>query len=50
MVCDFTSFSAIFQSYQDDGTVIMKSYLQLNLVHGLERFPPPAGLERGIAK
>ena len=24
MTCDFTSFSTVFQSYQDDGRVIMK--------------------------
>ena len=24
MTCDFTSFSTVFQSYQDDGRLIMK--------------------------
>ena len=24
MICDFTSFSTVFQSYQDDGRMIMK--------------------------
>ena len=24
MACDFTSFSTVFQSYQDDGRMIMK--------------------------
>ena len=26
MTCDFTSFSKVFQSYQDDGKLIMKSF------------------------
>ena len=29
MTCDFTSFSAVIQSYQDDGRLIMK-----DCVHG----------------
>ena len=38
MTCDFTSFSTVFQSYQDDGRVIMKGCgcVQWNLVYGLE--------------
>ena len=28
MACDFTSFSTVFQSYQDDGQMIMKGYVQ----------------------
>ena len=28
MTCDFTSFSTVFQSYQDDGRIIMKGCVQ----------------------
>ena len=28
ITCDFTSFSTVFQSYQDDGMVIMKGCVQ----------------------
>ena len=28
MTCDFTSFSTVFQSYQDDGRLIMKDCVQ----------------------
>ena len=34
MVCDFTSFSTVFQSYQDDGQMIMKRCVQWNPVYG----------------
>ena len=34
MICDFTSFSTVFQSYQDDGQMIMKGCVQWNLVYG----------------
>ena len=30
MTCGFTSFSTVFQSYQDDGWVIMKGCVQWN--------------------
>ena len=30
MTCKFTSFSTVFQSYQDDGQLIMKGCVQLN--------------------
>ena len=30
MTCDFTSFSTVFQSYQDDGQMIMKGCVQWN--------------------
>ena len=33
MTCDFTAFSTIFQSYQDDWRVIMKSIVQWNPVY-----------------
>ena len=34
MTCDFTSFLAVFQSYQDDGRMIMKGCVQLNPIYG----------------
>ena len=34
MICDFTSFSTVFQSYQDDGRMIMKGCVQWNPVYG----------------
>ena len=45
ITCDFTSFSTVFQSYQDDGQMIMKGCVQWNSVYGvrLSRFR----LERG---
>ena len=33
MTCDFTSFSTVFQSYQDDGRMIMKGCVQWNPVY-----------------
>ena len=30
MTCDFTSFSTVFQSYQDDRQMIMKGCVQWN--------------------
>ena len=38
MTCDFTSFSSVFQSYQDDGQMIMKGCVQWNPVYGWEDF------------
>ena len=34
MICDFTSFSTVLQSYQDDGRMIMKGCVQWNPVYG----------------
>ena len=34
MTCEFTSFSTVFQSYQDDGSLIMKGCVQWNSVYG----------------
>ena len=46
MTCDFTSFSTVFQSYEDDGQMIMKG-----LCNGspftAERSSPQMGLEPG---
>ena len=38
MSCDFTSFSTVFQSYQDDWRLIMKGCVQWNSVNGREDF------------
>ena len=34
IICDFISFSTVFQSYQDDGRMIMKGSVQWNTVCG----------------
>ena len=34
VTCDFTSFSIVFQSYQDDERLIMKGCVQWNPVYG----------------
>ena len=36
MTCDFTSFSTVFQSYQDDGQMIMKGCVQWSPVYRLK--------------
>ena len=38
ITCDFTSFSTVFQSYQDDVWMIMKGCVQWNSVYGWEDF------------
>ena len=38
MTCNFTSISTVFQSYQDDGLVIMKGCVQWNCVYGWKDF------------
>ena len=51
MTYDFTSFSTVFLSCQSDVRVIMKDYVQWNLIHEwLERFPPQAGFEPGTTR
>ena len=50
MICDFTSFLTVFQSYQDDESLIMEGCVQWNSVYSLETFPPPAGLELGTTR
>ena len=49
MTCDFTSFSTIFQSYQDDGRMIMKDYVQWN-PFTVEKISLQAGLKPRIAR
>ena len=34
ITCNFTSFSTVFQSYKDDGRVIVKDCAQLNPIYG----------------
>ena len=34
MICDFTSFLTVLQSYQDNGRMIMKGCVQWNPVYG----------------
>ena len=38
MTCEFTFFSTVFKSYQDDGRVIMKGCVQWNSVYCGEDF------------
>ena len=49
MICDFTSFSTVFQSYQDDGRMIMEGYVQWNLFT-FNKIWPQAGLELWTAR
>ena len=48
MTCDFTSFSTVFQSYQDDGRMIMKGCVEWIPVYSSEDFNS-SGLELGTA-
>ena len=34
MTCDLASFSTVFQSYQNDGRLIMKGFVQGNSAYG----------------
>ena len=47
MTCDFTSFSTVFQSYQADGRLIMKGYVQWNPFLRLRRFRLNGGSNSG---
>ena len=38
MTCNFTSFSKVFQSYQDNGWIMIKGCVQWNLVCGWKDF------------
>ena len=51
MTCDFTSFSTVFQLYQDNDRMIMTGCVQWNLVYGwkdsrLERGSNPGPLDQ----
>ena len=46
MTCDFTSFSTVFQSYQDDGKLIMKGCVQ-GTPFTVEKISPRARIELG---
>ena len=46
MTCDFTSFSKVFLSYQDDGRLIMKDCVQWSSFT-VEKISPRAGIELG---
>ena len=48
MNCDFTSFSTLFQSYQDDGRMIM--IVCNGTPFTVEQISPRAGLELGTAR
>ena len=47
VTCDFTSFSTVFQSYQEDGRLIMKGCVQWNPIYELRRLHPEQGLNSG---
>ena len=40
MTWDFTSFSTVFHSNQDDERLIMKGCVQWNSVYGVEKISP----------
>ena len=46
MISDFTSFSIVFQSYQDDGRLIMSGCVQLSSFT-VEKISPRAEIEVG---
>ena len=45
---DFTSFSTVFQSYQDNGWMIMKGCVQWNLIFSQKDFRLKLGLNMGL--
>ena len=49
LICDFTFFSTVFQSDQDDGRMKMKGCVQWNPFM-VEKISPRAGLELGSAR
>ena len=49
MTCDFTSFSTVFQSYQDNEKAIMEGYVQWSLFMA-EKILTWAGLEPKAAR
>ena len=46
MTCDFTSFSTVFQLYQDDGRSIMKAVCT-GTPFAVEKISPRVGLQPG---
>ena len=44
MTCDVTSFSTVFQSYQDDERLIIKSCVQWSSVY-VEKILPHTGIK-----
>ena len=46
MTCDFTYFSTVFQSYQDDERLMMKAVCKETLFTA-EKISPRAGIELG---
>ena len=46
MICDFMSFSTVFQSYQDAGRLIMKAVCN-GAPFTVENISPRAGIELG---
>ena len=48
MTCDFTSFSTVFQSYQDDERLIMKGCVQWLQWFKVEKILPRAGIKLGL--
>ena len=49
MTCDFTSFSTVFQSYQDVGRMIIKAVYNESLFT-VGKISPQAGLEPETAR
>ena len=49
LTCEFTSFSTVFQSYQDDERLIIKDCVQWNPLTD-ERISTRAGIELGTSR
>ena len=49
IICDFSSFSTVFQSYQDDDWLIMKVSVCSGTPFTVEKISPRAGFELGTA-
>ena len=50
MTCDLTSSSTVFQSYQDNGQMIMKGCVQNGNLFMVVKISPQAGLKFGTAR
>ena len=46
MICDFTSFLTVFESYQDDGRLVIKGCVQWSS-STVEKISPRAGIQLG---